>query len=152
MVIPGNCEHSFTVDEPGTRILNFYLPAGFEQILIGLAHPAPRRELPPQDKIMDMLPERWLADKLADDYGNPNILGNPWMEVPTPEKMRTKPTPGASIFPFITSAQSAPSFTAMKGRWAVLASGTYIDGQSPSYSTAPICAFRLLHKHHCYSR
>lgn len=42
--VPRLTEHSFTVDSPETQILNFYLPAGFEQLLIGIAHPADRNE------------------------------------------------------------------------------------------------------------
>ncbi|MBC7799090.1 MAG: cupin domain-containing protein, partial [Gemmatimonadaceae bacterium] len=45
--VPRRTEHSFTVDAPSTQLLNFYLPAGFEIILMGLAHPAERNALPP---------------------------------------------------------------------------------------------------------
>jgi hypothetical protein len=46
VAIPGDCEHSFTVDDANTQILNFYLPAGFEQLLIGVSHPAEERGPP----------------------------------------------------------------------------------------------------------
>ena len=120
-VIPGNTEHSFTVDEPDTHVLNFYLPAGFEQLLIGIARPAPERKPPPPELIAEMMAPKWMADKLSKDYGEDNILGNPFVDFPTPEQMLTKPTPGATLFPFTADANDLPRYTAMNGAWAVLA-------------------------------
>ena len=121
--IPGNTEHSFTVDVPDTHVLNFYLPAGFEQLLIGVAHPAMERKPPDPTKIPEMLPPRWLADKLSEDYGETSVLGNPFVDMPDPEKMLTRPLPGATIFPFIANAKDLEHFTAMGGCWTVLAEG-----------------------------
>ena len=126
--IPGDCEHSFTVDDPSTHILNAYLPAGFEQLLIGVSHPAERREPPPQDKIGEMLPPHWLADKLSEDYGTGNTLGNAFYEIPDPDKMMTRPTPGATVFPFIANAKDLNSYTTVNGRWTILASGHQSGG------------------------
>ena len=126
--IPGKCEHSFTVDEPETHVLNFYLPAGFEQLLIGISHPAPERKPPPEDQIGQMLPARWLADKLSDDYGEASILGNPFSDVPDPEKMTTRPTPGATVFPFVANARDLGTMEAMGGTWTVLAKGAQTGG------------------------
>ena len=126
--VPGDCEHSFTVDDADSHILNFYLPAGFEQLLIGLAHPAPERKPPPQDKIAEMMAPPWLAEKLSKDYGEDSVLGNPFVDLPDPEKMLTRPTPGATIFPFTANAKDLPSLSGMGGHWTVLASGAQTGG------------------------
>ena len=62
VAIPGLTEHSFTVDKNDTQILNFYLPAGFEQLLIGISHPADTNTPPPPGV---PLPPPHLVDKLA---------------------------------------------------------------------------------------
>ena len=126
--IPGNTEHSFTIDEPNTHVLNFYLPAGFDQLLIGLSHPAERHEPPPKELIPSMLPPAWLADKLSEEYGMDNVLGNPFHSRPDPSLMLTKPTPGATLFPFTANAKELPVYDIMHGRWTVLASGKQTGG------------------------
>ena len=126
--VPGNTEHSFTVDVPNTHMLNFYLPAGFEQLLIGISHPAIERKPPPTEKIQEMLPPRWLADKLSEDYGQTSILGNPFVDKPDPAKMYTKPLPGATLFPYTTSAEKLPCYTTMGGCWTILADGAQTGG------------------------
>lgn len=127
--IPGNTEHSFTVDEPNTHILNFYLPAGFEQLLIGIAHPATERVTPKPELIHEMLPPRWLAYKLSDDYGVTNAFGvNPFVDGPNPAKMLTKPTPGATLFPFTANANELVHYTTLGGCWTILANGQQTGG------------------------
>lgn len=128
VAIPGNTEHSFTVDEPSTHVLNFYLPAGFEQLLIGVSHPAPEREPPPPEQIEEMLPPRWLADKLSEDYGQTSVLGNPFVDKPDPAKMATRPTPGATLFPYTANADELEHFTGMGGCWTILADGAQTGG------------------------
>ena len=44
--VPRLVEHSFTVDEPNSRLLNFYTPGGFEMLLMSIATPAAEREPP----------------------------------------------------------------------------------------------------------
>lgn len=127
--IPGNTEHSFTVDEPNTHILNFYLPAGFEQLLIGIAHPAMERKTPPPELIREMLPPRWLADKLSDDYGQTNAFGvNTFVDGPDPSKMLTNPTPGATLFPFTANSKNLVHYTTMGGCWTILANTEQTGG------------------------
>ena len=128
VAIPSNCEHSFTVDEPNTHVVNFYLPAGFEQLLVGIAHPATKREPPPQELIEQMMAPPWLAEKLAEDYGQTSILGNPFIDIPDPAKMLTKPTPGATLFPFTANAQDLDTWTTMGGCWTILADGAQTEG------------------------
>ena len=47
--IPRGTAHKVTVTSTVCRALNAYVPAGFEQVIIGLGNPAERRELPPPD-------------------------------------------------------------------------------------------------------
>ncbi len=47
--IPRGTVHSFRVDSETAHLLNFYAPAGFEMVILGLAEPAPTRTIPPQD-------------------------------------------------------------------------------------------------------
>jgi hypothetical protein len=52
-----------------------------------------------------VLPPAWLADKLCEQYGQDKTFGNTFVNGPDPNKMMTKPTPGAAIFPFIANAK-----------------------------------------------
>ena len=45
--IPARCVHSFRVDTQETRLLNFYLPGGFEHVITEIGVPAEARTLPP---------------------------------------------------------------------------------------------------------
>lgn len=128
VAVPGSTEHSFTVDLPNTHMLNFYLPAGFEQLLIGIAHPANERKPPPREKIMEMMPPPWLADKLSQDYGQTSVLGNPFVDKPDPAKMFTKATPGATLFPYTVNADNLPCYTTSGGCWTILADGKQTGG------------------------
>jgi hypothetical protein len=47
--IPRGTDHGFTTTGEGAHVLNGYAPGGVEQIIVGLATPAARRELPPDD-------------------------------------------------------------------------------------------------------
>jgi quercetin dioxygenase-like cupin family protein len=62
--IPRGTVHRFTVTSRTCRALNGYAPAGFEQVIIGLAKPAERRELPPP---MDP-PDQVTVDKVFNNY------------------------------------------------------------------------------------
>ena len=62
--IPRGTVHRFKVTSPLCRALNGYTPAGFEQVIIGLAKPAERRELPP---LMDP-PDQITIDKVFNNY------------------------------------------------------------------------------------
>jgi mannose-6-phosphate isomerase-like protein (cupin superfamily) len=46
--IPRGTVHSFNVTSDVCHVLNGYTPGGFEQVIKGLARPAPKRELPPR--------------------------------------------------------------------------------------------------------
>lgn len=47
--IPPNTEHTFVVTSAQARVLNFYLPGGFDDRLPYMGTPAPARTLPPPD-------------------------------------------------------------------------------------------------------
>ena len=47
--IPARCVHSFRIDSDQARLLNFYLPGGFEGVITDLGVPADSRVLPPAD-------------------------------------------------------------------------------------------------------
>ncbi|QKX53049.1 uncharacterized protein TRUGW13939_00120 [Talaromyces rugulosus] len=119
VAIPRLTEHSFTVDEEDTQLLNFYLPAGFEVLLTGIAHPADRNEPPPPGV---PLPPPHLVRKLASDYGQTAVLGMPFIDKARPGIMSTRPTPGATIFPFTAHAKGVPSYWYKDGLWSVLGS------------------------------
>lgn len=125
IAVPRYAQHSFTVDEPGTQLLNFYLPAGFELFLMGFAHPAERNELPPAGLA---LPPRHLVEQLSRDYGQIPILGLPGADRPSPDNMATVAIPGAVTHPFSRRADSAPAFWLGEGLCSVLADGELTDG------------------------
>jgi quercetin dioxygenase-like cupin family protein len=62
--IPRGTVHLFTVTSQLCRALNGYTPAGFEQVIIGLADPAERRELPPPMG----KPDQITIDKVFNNY------------------------------------------------------------------------------------
>lgn len=123
--IPRLTQHSFTVDAPDTQLLNFYLPAGFEQLVIGIAHPADRSEPPPAGI---PLPPAWLVEKLAEDYGQTAIFGMPFKEPPNANNMRTEATPGATLFPYVSKANEVSSYWYQGGLHSLLASGKQTGG------------------------
>lgn len=138
VAIPGNTEHSFSVDESDTHVLNFYLPAGFEQLLIGISHPATERGPPPFDRVQEMLPPKELSAKLALQYGQTNVLGDPFNDPPNPDLMYTRPTPGATVFPFTAKAADLPAYQVRNGLWTILASGEQ-TGNSYSLMELRLC-------------
>ena len=129
VAVPRRTEHSFTVDAPGTQLLNFYLPAGFEMILMGLAAPAEADTLPPPGAVK--MPPRRLVEQLSRNFGQTPVLGLPFADPPGPDNMATRPTPGARALPFVTSAAEATSYWHVGSLWSVLMDGARSDG---SYS------------------
>ena len=59
--IPAHCVHSFRVDADKTRLLNFYLPGGFEKVITEFGVPAKSRTLPPADFKGSGTPEQMKA-------------------------------------------------------------------------------------------
>lgn len=112
--IPRHNEHSFTVEE-GTRLINFYLPAGFDVWLMGAAVPAERNEPQPPGGAQ---PPHALIHKLGYDY----VGGRP---DPTDQTTRTNPV---ATPPSVTSADTVDVFDYDGAAWAVLADSETTGG------------------------
>jgi mannose-6-phosphate isomerase-like protein (cupin superfamily) len=63
--IPRGTDHGFTTTDEGAHVLNGYAPGGVEQIIVGLATPAARRELPPEDLA---LPSEDVLTRMNNNY------------------------------------------------------------------------------------
>lgn len=124
--VPRNTGHSFTVDHDTSRILNFYVPAGFEVILMSIAAPAKELVVPAPDAV-EMPPPR-LVEQLSRDYGQTKVLGLPFVDRPTPENSATTPSETAPTRPFGASRDTAPSYWSQGILWSVLATGEQTGG------------------------
>ena len=136
VVVPRSTEQAFTVDEPGTHLLNFCVPAGVELLLALFAHPAKRYELPPEGV---PLPPAQLVDLLSRDYGHiQGIGGRPGVDRPTAERMVTRPTPNAVVPPYVASAAASRRCWHDGQLWSVLADRPRTDGGFSTFEiTAP---------------
>ncbi len=127
--IPKGLPHSFSVDGPEARALNFYLPAGFELVAMSLAQPALERRRP-------TLPEsapthsREQIQILSDLYGQQAVTALPFALPPTPDLLATQPADvGRGKLVFATAGQ-VPAVRRFGLEWRVLAAtadtlGTY---------------------------
>ena len=59
--IPAHCVHSFRIDSREARLLNFYLPGGFERVITEFGIPAKTRTIPPPDLKPPGTPEQMKA-------------------------------------------------------------------------------------------
>ena len=126
VAVPRYTQHAF-IAQAGTRFLNFYLPAGFEMLLMAVSAPAERNDPPrPEDQVK--LPPRPLVEKLAADYGQIPGLGVPFADPPSLEHMVTEPLIGAAATPFKSAVQTAPAFWMAGMLWSILAEGHTTDG------------------------
>lgn len=73
ITVPPGTAHSFRVDSDTCRLLNMYVPAGFERSIIELGEPAKERTLPPKGLPMKRSMEE--AMKLFADIGMKPIPG-----------------------------------------------------------------------------
>ena len=119
--IPRHTQHSFMVDHPNTQMLNFYLPAGFEQVIIGLSHPAPENIIPPED-YQQGPPPPLLAEKLAKIYGMTEVLGLPFRDKPSLDKMYSHDNPNQPLKPYVRNALQSSAYWYGGGLWSELAS------------------------------
>lgn len=76
--IPRGTVHSFKVTSDVAHVLNGYTPAGFEQVIKGLAKPAERRELPPPT---DEKPDPEIVAKIFNNYWTVQADA-PWAQPP----------------------------------------------------------------------
>ena len=125
VAVPRYTEHAFMA-APGCRFLNFYLPAGFELIVMGLGVPALRNEPPGKGEFT--LPPRALVDKLGADYGQISVHGTPFADPPRPENMATVPRSGATALPYASQVATARSYWSDGILWSFLADGSTTDG------------------------
>lgn len=124
--IPRLTGHSFSVDHDTSRILNFYIPSGFELILMSIAAPAKELVAPAPDAV-EMPPPR-IVQQLSRDYGQAKVLGLPFVDRPTPENSRTEPSDTAPTQPFGLSRDTAPAYWSQGILWSVLATGEQTGG------------------------
>lgn len=59
--IPAGCVHSFRIDSHEARLLNFYLPGGFERVITDFSVPAKSPTIPPGDIKQPGTPEQMRA-------------------------------------------------------------------------------------------
>lgn len=125
--VPRFTEHAFSVDAPGTQLLNFYLPSGFEMFVIGFAHPAERNELPREGEVP--MPAPRLVEQLSHDYGQlPGPPGLPGINPPTKDDMATRPNPDAVVQPYLATADASARWWHDGQLWSVLADDARTDG------------------------
>ena len=127
--IPRMTEHSFTIDEPGTRLLNFYTPGGFETLIMSLAIPAPERRAP--EPGTTPMPPYWMVMEASREFGQIAAPTMPAADPPTDEHRVTKPSEVNPVLPFSVALDKAPVLPGNDGRMAVVASAEQTGG---SYS------------------
>lgn len=127
--VPRLVEHSFTVDIAGTRLFNFYTPAGFEMLLMSIATPAAERKLPVPNSLP--MPPRWMVEECSREFGQIPILGLPFADPPTKDNMATRPSTVNSIKPYGVETAKAPAYWAQDSLWTILAATEQTGG---SYS------------------
>lgn len=113
-------QHSFTVDAPSTQLLKFYLPAGFKQLLIGIARPAEHIYPPPSYVV---LPPELRVEKITEDYGQYRYTSHPLQEASEPLQHEDEPTPGATLFPCILNLTRSSSYSYQGDIESVLGTG-----------------------------
>ncbi len=127
--IPRLVEHSFTVDVPHSRLLNFYTPGGFEMLLMSIATPAAQRK-PPAPKSLPM-PPRWMVEECSREFGQIPVLGLPFADPPTKDNMATRPSDVNPVKPYGIDSKDAPAYWSQGILWTILASAEQTGG---SYS------------------
>ena len=128
--IPRMVEHSFTVNTAGSRLLNFYTPAGFEMLLMSIATPAPERR-PPKPGSVPM-PPRWMVEECSREFGQIEVRGGmPFSVPPTEESRVTKPSQINPLPPYGIDVKNAPAYWSADILWTILGSSEQTGG---SYS------------------
>lgn len=117
--IPRMKPHTFTVETPEARVLNFYTPAGNELNVMGLARPAQERrrptmaEGPPPDNDQ-------FVEITAQLYGSHPVAALPFIAPPSEELLDTPTDAWAVGDTHIANAEDAPAYDAFGARWRVL--------------------------------
>ncbi len=124
--VPRETPHSFTIDGDPSRVLNFYVPAGFEMILMGLATPAKDRSIPALDAVP--VPPRWMAEELSREYGQIKVLGLPFADAPNEHNLATMPSKTNPITPYSINVSEAPAYWYDGCLWTPLATSEQTGG------------------------
>ncbi len=124
--IPRHTSHSFVTDTNPTRALNFYLPSGFEHIMLSAGAPAQTREMPAMDAVP--MPPPAFINELSREYGQSKDLAMPWVDEPTPANRVTKPSATNPVAPFGTHVAQAPAYWQQDILWTMLATGEQTGG------------------------
>lgn len=127
--IPKGTPHKFKVTSGSARVLNSYYPAGFEQTIIGSAHPATELTLPPKNlPPVDMLK----GSALAKEWGMVFLKEEPG------------PLAKDAIKPFMVYRTDVPGYWAVGILWLIMASfeqtggnHCFIDELIPQGPSAP---------------
>lgn len=131
--IPRYTEHSFTIDVPGTRVLNFYTPGGFEMFIMSLAIPAAERKAPKPGTTP--MPSRWMAMEASHEFGQIAAPTMPIADPPTDENKVTKPSEINPVKPYAAELDHAPAYWMDGSLFTVLATAEQTGG-----------SFSLLHQ------
>ena len=127
--IPRLTEHSFTIDKPGTRLLNFYTPGGFEALIMSLAVPAQERRAP--EPGTTPMPPYWMVMEASREFGQIAAPTMPAADPPTDEHRATRASETNSTLPFSIRLDEAPARRTKDSTIAVVASAEQTGG---SYS------------------
>lgn len=120
--IPRYTEHSFTIDVPNTRVLNFYTPGGFEMFIMSLAVPAQERRAPKPGTTP--MPSRWMAMEASHEFGQIAAPTMPIADPPTDKNRGTKPNEENPIKPYAVQLDKAPAYWAEDSVFTLLATST----------------------------
>ena len=124
--IPRHTEHSFTVDVAHTKLLNFYTPAGFENLIMSLAIPAGERK-PPEPGSTPM-PPRWMAQETSREFGQLPGMDLPVADPPNDRNRATQPSLTNPSKPYALPADQAPAYWTQESLWMILASAQQTGG------------------------
>ena len=127
--VPRLVEHSFTVDAPNSRLLNFYTPGGFEMLLMSLATPAAERK-PPVPGSAPM-PPRWMVEECSREFGQIPGIALPFADPPSKENMVTHLSDVNKLKPYGINSEDAPAYWSQGILWTILATAEQTGG---SYS------------------
>ena len=127
--VPRDPHPSLTLDEPGSRLLNFYTPGGFEMLLMSIATPAAERK-PPAPGAAPM-PPRWMVEECSREFGQIGGPDLPFAAPPTKENTQTRPSDANPIKPYGLNVKDAPAYWSQGILWSILASAEQTGG---SYS------------------
>ena len=127
VVVPRNSVHSFKVTSESAHVLNFYLPAGWEQVFPDLTRPAERRELPP--KGLDDIHSANVTRFLNNYWGNiADVSYAAQALAPTFGSERPAPNPTIPAAPLAVNRNDALPTTQDGMTWRVLADAAAIGG------------------------